>query len=73
MKKAIASTLAAIFLLSAILFFPLATVAAVPANVCWDNWETCRVRAFQADMGVIRTTVALTVCDVGLGKCLLTV
>jgi hypothetical protein len=73
MKKAIASTLAAIFLLSAILFFPLAAAAAVPANVCWDNWEACRVRAFQADMGVIRTTVALTVCDVGLGKCLLTV
>jgi hypothetical protein len=73
MKKAIASLLATVFLLSAVLLFPLATSAAVPANVCWDNWEVCRARAFQADMGVIRTTIALTVCDVGLGKCLLTV
>lgn len=72
MKKAIASTLATIFLLSAVLFFPIASAAVVRADVCWDNWEACRIRSFQADMGVIRTTVALTVCDIGLGKCLLT-
>jgi hypothetical protein len=73
MKKAIASTLATVCLLSAVLVFPIASAGAVRADACWDNWEVCRIRTFQADMGVIRTTVALTVCDVGLGKCLLTV
>lgn len=71
MKKAIASTLAVVFALSVILFFPLVTAAAVSANQCYDNWEVCRQRAFQADEGIIRTTVMLTVCDIGLGKCLL--
>jgi len=71
MKKAIASTLAVVFLLSAILFFPLLSAASIPAGECWDNWEVCRMRAFQAEEGVLRTTVMLTVCDVGLGKCVL--
>ena len=73
MKKAIASMLAVASLLSAVLFFPSLSAASVPANECWDNWEVCRMRAFQADAGVLRTTVMLTVCDIGLGKCLLTV
>lgn len=71
MKKAIALTLAVVISLSAILFFPLAAAAAVPANACYDNWEVCRIRAFQAEEGILRTTIMLTVCDVGLGKCLL--
>ena len=71
MKKAIALTLAVVLLLSAVLFFPLVSAAALPANACWDNWEVCRVRSFQAEEGVLRTTIMLTVCDVGLGKCLL--
>ncbi len=71
MKKAIALTLAVVIVVSAILFFPRASAAALPAYACWDNWDVCRVRSFQADEGIIRTTVMLTVCDVGLGKCLL--
>ncbi len=72
MKKAIVLTLAVISVFSAILFFPkLSAAAALPAGGCYDNWEVCRMRAFQADEGTLRTTVLLTVCDVGLGKCLL--
>ena len=72
MKKAVALALAAVSLLSAVLFFPSLSAASVPANECYDNWEVCRVRAFQADAGFLRTTIMLTVCDIGLGKCLLT-
>jgi hypothetical protein len=71
MKKAIALTLAATLVLSAVLFFPSLTEAALPAGTCYDNWDVCRSRAFQSEEGVLRTTVLLTVCDFGLGKCLL--
>ena len=71
MKKAIALTMAAGILVSAFLFFPLASPAALPAAVCWDSWDVCRMRAFQSDEGTVRTTLMLTVCDIGLGKCLL--
>jgi hypothetical protein len=71
MKQAIALTLASVILLSAILFFPAAAAAATRADACYDEWGSCRSRAFQADEGVIRTTVMLTVCDFALGTCLL--
>ncbi|OGD19561.1 MAG: hypothetical protein A2W03_01340 [Candidatus Aminicenantes bacterium RBG_16_63_16] len=73
MKKAIASILAVASLLSAVLLFPSLSAASIPADLCYDNWEVCRMRAFQADTGFLRTTLMLTVCDIGLGKCLLTV
>jgi hypothetical protein len=71
MKRAIALTLAAVVFLSVFLWLPRSACASVPADVCYNDWETCRIRAFAADEGVIRTTLWLTVCDVGLGKCLL--
>jgi hypothetical protein len=71
MKKVIALTLAVALVLSAVLFFPSLTEARVPAGTCFDNWDVCRGRAFQSEEGVMRTTILLTVCDVGLGKCLL--
>ena len=71
MKKVIALTLAVALVLSAVLFFPSLTEASVPAGTCYDNWDVCRACAFQSEEGVLRTTVLLTVCDVGLGKCLL--
>jgi len=70
MKKAIALTLSIIFILSVFLFFPKRSEAR-EADWCWDNWGTCRERAFAADMGVLRMTLALTACDIGLGKCLM--
>jgi len=73
MKKAIASTLAVLTVFSAVLFFPAVSRAVLRADACWDNWGACRIRSFEADMGVVRTTVALTLCDVSLGKCMLSI
>jgi len=71
MKRAIAMSLALACFLSAFLWFPQSAGARAPADLCYDDWEACRSRAFQSDEGVVRTILWLTVCDVGLGKCLL--
>ena len=71
MKKVFVLTLAVALVLSAALFFPSLTEGALPAGTCYDNWDVCRARALQSDEGVMRTTIMLTVCDLGLGKCLL--
>ncbi|MBP1768148.1 MAG: hypothetical protein H6P98_2263 [Candidatus Aminicenantes bacterium] len=71
MKRAIALTLAAFIFLSVFFWLPRSAAASVPADLCYDDWEGCRQRAFQSDEGFIRTVLWLTVCDVGLGKCLL--
>jgi hypothetical protein len=67
MKKAIALTLAVVFFLCAFLWLPRASFA--HADHCYDDWQTCRQRAFEADEGVVRTTLMLTVCDIAWGKC----
>jgi hypothetical protein len=72
MKKAIALTLATVFFLSAFLLLAEVSFASTATDACYNNWEACRRRAFESDEGVIRTTLMLTVCDVGLGKCILT-
>ncbi len=71
MKKALAATLTTIILLSTLSFALLASESVNPADSCWDNWEKCRERAFESDYGPVRTTLALTVCDIALAKCLL--
>jgi hypothetical protein len=71
MKRAIALTLAAVFFLSAFLWLPQASAATTLADICYDNWEACRIRAFASDEGIVRTVLLLTVCDVALGRCLL--
>jgi len=71
MKKAIALTLAAVFFVSAFLWFPQSSTAVTHADMCYDDWEACRTRAFASDEGIVRTVLWLTVCDVALGKCLL--
>lgn len=71
MKKALAVTLSTIIILSTLSLIPLASQDVNPADSCWDNWERCRARALESDLGVIRTTLALTTCDIALGKCLL--
>ncbi len=68
MKKAVALTLAAAFFLGVFLFLPRASFA--DADSCYDYWERCRIRAFAADVGWIKTTLMLTMCDIGLGRCL---
>jgi len=71
MKKAIALTLAVVVFLSVFLWMPRSSSARERADICFDDWGSCRTRAFESDEGIIRTTLWLTVCDVGLGKCLL--
>ncbi len=71
MKKAIAVTLTTIFILSTLSLLSLAGQAENPADSCWDNWERCRARALASDLGVVRTTLALTLCDIALGNCLM--
>jgi hypothetical protein len=71
MKKAIAGTLAVMFLLSAFLWFPQSSSARERADICFDDWEACRTRALESEQGIIKTTLWLTVCDVALGKCIL--
>jgi len=71
MKRAIALTLAAVFFLSAFLWLPQPSAAITLADICYDNWGACRVRAFASDEGIVRTVLLLTVCDVALGRCLL--
>ncbi len=69
MKRVIALTLAVVFFLGALLWFPRASYA--HASHCYADWGICRQRAFASDEGVIRTTLLLTVCDIAIGKCLL--
>jgi hypothetical protein len=71
MKRAIALTLAVVFFLSVFLWLPQSSSARLPADMCFDDWGACRSRAMQSDEGFIKTTLWLTVCDLGLGRCLL--
>ncbi len=71
MKRAVSLTLSTLFILSFFLISPSSSMDLNPADSCWDNWERCRSRALESDMGVIRTTLALTLCDIALANCLL--
>ena len=70
MKKAVAHALAGLVMFSAVWFFPRAAEARDTA-VCFSNYSTCRNSAFGMDVGWVRMTLVLTVCDLGLGRCLL--
>ena len=70
MKRAVALALTGLCLLSSFLFFPQAAQGRV-ADECYSNWSRCRVNAFNMDVSWYRMTLVLTVCDVGLGKCIL--
>lgn len=56
-----------------LLVLPFLVAAQSHSDYCFDEWERCRERAFEADVGWIKTTLMLTLCDLGLGKCLLQV
>lgn len=71
MKKAVAITLSTIFILSTLALIPLASQELNPADSCWNNWERCKARALASDYGPVRMTLALTLCDIALGNCLL--
>ncbi len=70
MKKFVALALAGMIMLSVVFFFPRAAEARDSA-ACYGNYGTCRNNAFGLDVGWVRMTLLLTVCDLGLGRCLL--
>jgi hypothetical protein len=71
MKRAFSLALAGVILCSSVLFFPL-TADARDVNECYNNHEACRERAFNMNASWTKIALALTVCDIALGKCILT-
>ena len=70
MKKAVGLAPAGLVMFSVICFFPRAADAR-DSSECYRNHGTCRSGALGLDVGWVRTTMLLTVCDIGLGRCLL--
>ncbi len=70
MKKAVALALAGLVMFSVVCFFP-GLAEARDSGQCYRNHSVCRANAFNLNMGWFRTSLYLTVCDVGLGRCLL--
>ena len=72
MKKTFPLALAGLLLLSAALYFPVAAKAH-DVNECYRDHQVCRERALAMDAPWTKVALALTVCDVALGKCILAV
>jgi hypothetical protein len=72
MKKIFLLGLAGLMLLSSVLFFPLA-VSGHDVNECYGDHQACRERALAMDAPWTKVALALTVCDIALGKCILAV
>ena len=70
MKKVCLWALAGLILVSSVVFFPLC-VSAHDMNECYRDHEVCRERAMGLDAPWTKIAILLTVCDVGLGKCIL--
>lgn len=70
MKKLAVLALAGLVLVSAALFFPKAA-AAHDVVECYANHRNCRELAFIQDAPWYKMMLFLTVCDIGLGKCVL--
>jgi hypothetical protein len=70
MKKPFALALAGLVALSMFFFYPGA-VEARDTAICFGNYNTCRSNAFAMDASWVKVTLVLTVCDLGLGRCLL--
>ena len=72
MRKTLLLTLAGLILVSAALFFPL-TVAGHDVEHCYKDHVVCREQAFNMNAAWYKIALALTVCDIALGKCILAV
>ncbi len=72
MKKVAALILVGAVLLTAALYFP-ARSTAHEVGGCYGDHLKCRENAFNLDTTWYKMMLALTVCDIMLGKCLLTV
>jgi hypothetical protein len=69
MKRTAALALALLILASAFAFFPR-RAEAITVDACYNNLGRCRQLALMADVGVIKTTLMLTACDLAFGVCL---
>ena len=72
MKKFAALALAGFILLGPALLSPRPSFGH-DIERCYMDYQKCREYAFMLDDSWIKTTLALTVCDLMLGKCLFTV
>ena len=72
MKRAAILALAGLILVSAVLYFPM-TAAAHDVAECFSNHVTCRELAFNMNASWVKVALALTLCDIALGKCILAV
>ena len=70
MKRTVSFVLALLVLVSAGLFFPR-RAEAITVDQCYANHSRCWQLAMSADVGVIKRTLMLTMCDVSLGYCLI--
>ncbi len=70
MKKAVLLALVGLILFSTVVFYPLAARAR-DVNECYNNHAACRERALNMDAAWTKIALALTVCDIALGKCIL--
>jgi hypothetical protein len=68
MKRVIVLALAGALLVSACFFFAPA-VSGRDVGECYANLDTCRERAFNANVGWVRMTLMLTLCDASFGRC----
>ena len=70
MKKLAILALAGLVLVSAALFFPMAA-AGHEVNECDRDHRDCRENVLNMDAPWYKVMIFLTVCDIGLGKCIL--
>ncbi len=70
MKKAIAFALLAGMGLGLVLVAAAPARAAVRADQCYENYDACRHNALTNNMGTLKTALALTMCDIALGRCI---
>lgn len=68
MKRVIVLALTGALLVSACFFFAPA-VSGRDVAECYRNLDTCRDKAFGSNVGVVRMTLMLTMCDVSFGRC----
>jgi hypothetical protein len=72
MRKTLLLTLAGLILVSAALFFPVTATGHDVAH-CYKDHVVCREQAFNMNAPWYKIALALTACDVALGKCILAV
>jgi hypothetical protein len=72
MKKVLLLAMAGLILVSAAIFFPV-TLRAHDVAECYRDHEVCREHAMNMDAPWVKVALALTVCDIALGKCILAV